>query len=166
MHLSQEEAFRLIKEPKKIADEEPYAFPDFGETLILDLLSLNEREKFKLDVNRRNRINTLKCTYQNRYQIIIPLIRIDVNGPPHDNPDHSTVGRNHIHIYREGFDDKFAYELNKQGLTKLLQELNLSSDLIGSLNLDTNDLLKLFFDFCRLINIIGKPNINFQQRFL
>ena len=39
----------------------------------------------------------------------ILLVRLDVAGPPHLNPDGETIEGTHIHIYREGFGDRWAY---------------------------------------------------------
>lgn len=37
------------------------------------------------------------------------LLRLDVNGPAHTNPDGTIVPTPHLHIYREGYDDKWAF---------------------------------------------------------
>jgi len=35
-------------------------------------------------------------------------MRLDIDGPPHRNPDESEVPCPHLHIYREGYGDKWA----------------------------------------------------------
>lgn len=47
----------------------------------------------------------------------LPLVRIDVNSPPHINPDGTKTSRNHIHIYRQTEYDTgnlpWAYDLEE-----------------------------------------------------
>ncbi|MCT6674864.1 DUF6978 family protein, partial [Staphylococcus aureus] len=42
------------------------------------------------------------------------LVRIDINGDTHDNPDGTIAPKSHIHIYNDKCDkkDRFAYEIN------------------------------------------------------
>ncbi|MHD0398296.1 DUF6978 family protein [Staphylococcus simulans] len=42
------------------------------------------------------------------------LVRIDINGGNHLNPDHSIAPKSHIHIYNNQFEkkDRYAYALN------------------------------------------------------
>ena len=37
------------------------------------------------------------------------LVRLDLGGPPHRNPDGEEIGTPHIHVYREGYGDKWAF---------------------------------------------------------
>lgn len=62
-------------------------------------------------MNRKGRLKLSKCTYQERYAVVEILVRLDVDGPPHVNPDGADVPCPHIHLYREGFADKWAYAL-------------------------------------------------------
>ena len=86
-------------------------FPAAGAFLQLDVRSNDEREEFIIDVNRRGKIKLSKCTYQERYAIVEILLRLDIDGPPHENPDGTEVPCPHIHVYREGFGDKWAQPL-------------------------------------------------------
>jgi hypothetical protein len=36
------------------------------------------------------------------------LLRLDIDGPPHVNPDGVEVPSPHLHVYREGYGDKWA----------------------------------------------------------
>ncbi|MBI4721504.1 MAG: hypothetical protein HY769_00620 [Candidatus Stahlbacteria bacterium] len=118
--LNQSEADRLIAIQKKRVKEERYNFPLAGERLVIPIISTDEREPFLIDINRR-RIKLTKCTYQNRYQGTIILVRLDVDGSPHPNPEvvnvpltylepynGQTILCPHLHLYVEGFDDKWA----------------------------------------------------------
>ena len=60
-----------------------------------------------LDVTRA-RIKLTKATYQNRTRQTIILLRLDLDGPMHRNPDGSEIPCPHLHVYREGFADKWA----------------------------------------------------------
>lgn len=60
-----------------------------------------------LDVTRAQ-IKLTKATYQNRARQAIILMRLDLDGPPHRNPDETEVPCPHLHVYREGFGDKWA----------------------------------------------------------
>ncbi|HUT14305.1 MAG TPA: hypothetical protein VMY42_27715 [Thermoguttaceae bacterium] len=106
--LTQERADELMGLPKQCADRSPIEFPLAGEALLLELRSEDGRESFLLDVNRKGRIKLKKCTYQERYAVVEILLRLDLNGPPHENPDGSEIPTPHLHVYREGFADKWA----------------------------------------------------------
>ena len=60
-----------------------------------------------LDVTRAQ-IKLTKATYQNRARQAIILMRLDLDGSPHRNPDGVEIPSPHLHIYREGFGDKWA----------------------------------------------------------
>jgi len=51
-----------------------------------ELADINEREKFLLDV-WRGTLRLSKLKLQNRVRIAIVLVRLDVDGAPHTNPD-------------------------------------------------------------------------------
>jgi hypothetical protein len=38
----------------------------------------------------------------------VVLVRLDFGGAPHRKPDGEEVGSLHLHLYREGFGDKWA----------------------------------------------------------
>jgi hypothetical protein len=124
--ISQEEADSLTKMPKARMDEQSYDFPIPGEKVSVNLQSTDGRERFILVVSR-GKIEIKKATYQSRYHKIIILNRLDIVGPPHTNPDGSIVDCPHIHIYREGYGDKWAYPLpvtfsKTESLLKVLDE--------------------------------------------
>lgn len=108
--LSQEEANNLIEELKEIKGASgTFPFPQVGEGKRIDLRSLDGKHDFIVDVNRKGSINLLKkCTYQGRYQRDNILLRLDVEGPEHTNPDGEVLPPTHLHIYTEGYGDRFA----------------------------------------------------------
>ena len=107
LDLTQSEADALIVMPKIRCDNIAYDYPTPGSKLTLTLTCRAKREVFILDITR-GRIDLRKGTYQNRAKQVIPLVRVDFGGPPHTNPDGEMIQTPHIHIYREGFADKWA----------------------------------------------------------
>lgn len=85
-------------------------YPSAGEKLNFEVKSIDDSESFIIDVSV-SRMTLNKVTHQERYRKTIPLVRIDINGPQHINPDGKRVSGNHIHLYREGYGDAFAIEL-------------------------------------------------------
>lgn len=106
--LTQAEADALMEMGKRRVDDEEWSYPGPGVALTIPLLDLDGREPFLLDL-RRGRLNLAKGTYQNRARNVIVLARLDFGGPPHRNPDDEEIGSPHLHLYREGYDDKWAY---------------------------------------------------------
>jgi len=109
--LTQKQVDCLLVLLKKLSSFNSIEFPTLGSCLILDAVDVDERESFLLDVQRKGKLKPTKCTYQKRYQSVEILLRLDIDGPTHDNPDGESVPCPHIHIYREGYADKWAYPL-------------------------------------------------------
>jgi len=105
--ITQAEADALIEMEKRFVDDKDWTFPAAGERITLTLTSLDKRENFMFDVTRAQ-IKLTKATYQNRARQAIILMRLDLDGPPHRNPDETEIPCPHLHIYREGFGDKWA----------------------------------------------------------
>ena len=107
LELSQAEADALIAMEKLPVDDKPLKFPDPGGRLAIPLVSTDKREYFVLDV-QRNRIKVAKATFQERTRQVVTLMRLDIAGAPHRNPDGIEIPCPHLHIYREGYGDKWA----------------------------------------------------------
>ena len=105
--IPQDEADALIQMEKRRSDDRTTLFPAPGERLTVSLTSLDKRENFNLDITRAQ-IKLTKATYQNRARQAIMLMRLDLDGPPHRNPDGTEIPCPHLHTYREGFGDKWA----------------------------------------------------------
>ena len=84
--LSQAEADALIAMQKVRADDTQWTYPRAGEHLSVPLTSADKRELFSLDITR-SRIKLTKSTHQNRARHAIVLLRLDIDGAPHRNPD-------------------------------------------------------------------------------
>jgi hypothetical protein len=107
INLTQDEADKLMAMEKRAADDKEWLFPPPGESVAIPLTSLDKRESFVLDVTRAQ-IRLTKATYQTRGRAVIILMRLDLDGPPHRNPDGEEIPCPHLHIYREGYGDKWA----------------------------------------------------------
>jgi hypothetical protein len=105
--LPQADADALMAAEKHRIDEQLWDYPVPGGATHIPLTSADKRENFILDISRGN-INLLKGTYQNRARQTIILVRLDFHGPPHRNPDDTEVACPHLHVYKEGFGDKWA----------------------------------------------------------
>ncbi|MYD30543.1 MAG: hypothetical protein F4X01_02865 [Nitrospira sp. SB0661_bin_20] len=112
-NLTQAEADALMALEKRRVDATEWNYPNFGERVTVPLVSIDGREAFLLDL-RRTRINLKKGTYQNRGRQVVVLARLDFGSPPHRNPDGEEIGSPHLHLYREGFGDKWAFPVSSQ----------------------------------------------------
>jgi hypothetical protein len=106
IEITQAEADGLIAMEKHCSEDKEWLFPQPGGRLSVELSSPDKRENFMLDVSRAQ-IKISKATYQNRARQAIILMRLDLDGPPHRNPDGEEVPCPHLHTYREGFGDKW-----------------------------------------------------------
>ncbi len=138
--LTQDEADALIALPKLRANDDVKYYPDQGGSLIIPLISNDKKENFLLDI-RRSRIDLQKATYQNRARQTIILVRLDLGGAPHRNPDGEEVPCPHLHVYREGYGDKWAGPVSRDKFV------------------DTGDLWQALMDFMRYCNITEPPDI-------
>ena len=111
--LLQAEADSLLKMEKHRINEDRVRLPDTGGSLVVQLVSPDWAESFILDISR-SRINLAKGKYQNRARMTVVLARIDVGGASHRNPDDTEISCPHIHLYREGFGDRWAFPVTKE----------------------------------------------------
>jgi len=140
LNLTQAEADALIALEKVKADEVQYLYPGAGGYTVVPLVSVDRTEEFLLDV-RRGRIDLSKVTYQNRARQVVILARLDLGGPPHRNPDGAELPCPHLHVYREGYADKWAFALSPEKFS------------------DPSDLWRTFEDFLRYCNVTGSEII-------
>ena len=138
--LTQAEADRLFGLEKRRVDSTHWNFPDTGEGITIPLTSTDLRESFRMDL-RRARIDIAKSTFQNRARQVVILARLDLGGRPHRNPDGEVIESPHLHLYREGYGDKWAFAVP------------------GDLFSDPDNSWKTLKDFMRFCNIINPPII-------
>ncbi len=143
MSLTQSEADLLLRMPKRTR---PGTTLELSTSMPMDqdweLLSHDRREEFVLTIERGRR-KTIRLKFQTRAREVIVLARLDLNGSPHRNPagqpyrPGELLTSSHLHLYREGYDDRVAYLLNElpdgfvfsfaDDLTALTQFLALSA---------------------------------------
>jgi hypothetical protein len=140
INLTQAEADALIAMEKHRMNEDQSDFPMGGQSVVLPLQSSDKREHFLLDLSR-GRIDLLKVKMQTRGRQVIVLIRLDLGGPPHQNPDGEEIPAPHLHVYREGFSDKWAIPVPPD-------RFRVNGDLWSTLE-----------DFLQFCNITLPPNI-------
>ena len=138
--LTQTEADDLIAMPKVKKDGKPWQVPITGGSVSIPLMSSDKREEFILDLSR-GRIDLVKGKCQNRARQNAVLVRLDFGGQPHRNPDDEEVPCPHLHVYREGFGDKWALPVPPANFQ------------------NTADRWALLQDFLKFCNIVDPPLI-------
>lgn len=125
--LTQGEADELFGLPKKYTKGDYVDWPAPGAKTSVDLVSLDDREAFLLDVSRAS-IKLERLVLQNRARVTIVLVRLDIAGAGHRNPDDQEIGCPHIHLYREGFHDKWAFPVPPEHFSDLTDHQQTVSD--------------------------------------
>ena len=97
--LTQAEADVLVAVEKHRSDEGRHKFPMRGASLSVPLHSIDRREHFSLDLSR-GRIDLQKVKMQNRGRQVVVLVRLDLGGAPHRNPDDEEIPAPYLHLYR------------------------------------------------------------------
>ncbi len=139
--LTQTDADELIAMEKHFIGHEKYNWPSLGTKLAIPLMSGDGREEFVLDITT-SALKISKLTIQNRARVTVALIRLDVDGPPHRNPDDTEIGCPHIHIFREGYADKWAFPLPEDTFTNL------------------SDKHVIYVEFAKFCKIVTFPTLN------
>ncbi|MFH1743640.1 MAG: hypothetical protein ABIH23_31940 [bacterium] len=140
MNPTQADADALIAMEKHRVDASMYSYPMPGDSLSVPLVSADKRESFILDIGR-GRIDLMKVSYQNRARQIVSLVRLDLGGKPHRNPDGVEIGCPHLHMYREDYGDKWAAPAPTDKFPNMV---------------DTQETMEHFMAFC---NITIQPRI-------
>jgi len=138
--LTQADADALLAMEKQRANDTVYNYPSLGGAIRIPLLSPDKREAFHLDITT-SQIALAKGTYQNRARSIVILARLDFGGAPHRNPDDQDIDCPHLHLYRDGYGEKWAFPLPLGKFT------------------DPNDRWQLLLDFMQYVNITIKPDL-------
>lgn len=142
--LTQTEADALMAMQKRFEDQSAISMPP-GADYSRVLIGADLHERFLMDI-WRGTVRISKARLQTRARKVIVLARVDVNGAPHTNPDRTILNGSHIHLYREGYDAKWAYPLDSRSFS------------------NPTDNAQLFNDFCVYCNVVGIPR--FQDALL
>ena len=138
IELTQVEADALMALEKiRESDDQP-DYPSLGGNVCVSLASVDRREHFLLDVSR-GRIDLLRGKYQERGRQVVVLVRLDFGGAPHRNPDGEEVPAPHLHMYRQGFGDKWAIRAPQEHFP------------------NAQDFWRMLTDFMRYCNITKPP---------
>ncbi len=140
INITQAEADNLMAMEKRAVDQRQWTFPGPADRIVVPLTSRDKRENFILDVTRYQ-IKLTKATFQNRARQTIILYRLDIDGPPHSNPNGQLVPCPHLHIYREGFGDKWAISAPVDKFP------------------DTTNLFSTLYEFMQHCNVTEPPKI-------
>jgi hypothetical protein len=132
--LTQDEADALLVMKKVFVQPETISFPP-GLDESYELISTDKKEQFFLDISRAS-IKISKLKFQNRARRSIVLVRLDIDGAPHTNPDGQRMAGTHIHLYKEGYEDKWAYPVDSAKFKNL------------------TDPQQVYDDFCIFCNIV------------
>ncbi len=143
--LTQQEADNLLETLKQIQNvDKQMSFPAPGDAEKLSLVSEDGKHEFIVDINRKGYVAIAeKCTYQGRYQKDNILLRLDICASEHTNPDGSIVPASHLHVYREGYGDKWAYELPEEII-------------------HPDDLIQTTIDFLKYFKTVNADSLNIQ----
>lgn len=140
-NLTQAEADALMRMDKRMVEETSVLeLPDRGRSMCVPLVSTDRREQFLLDM-RRGRVDSAKITYQDRARKIVVLQRLDVESAPHRNPDGEEIPSTHLHVYREGFGDKWACPVPEDSFP------------------DLSDYHQTLRDFMKFCNVVRPPAV-------
>jgi len=137
--IAQEEAEALIAMRKFFVDRRPVSLPP-GADETFRLQGEDRHEGFLLDL-WRGTIRLSKIKLQTRARKVIVLVRLDICGSPHTNPDGVWIPGTHIHLYREGFEAKWAHPLDPAAFR------------------NTAHLPTAFEDFCHFCSILDPPSV-------
>lgn len=111
--------------PGKNQSFELNGFPDAKERFLLDLW--------------RGSIKLTKYRFQNRGRKVVVLVRLELNAAPHTNPDGTRIGGTPLHVYREGYEDRWAVPVFPDQFQ------------------DVSSMRQTFDDFCQYCNISERP---------
>ena len=110
-----------------------------GEKQIRQLVASKGHERFLMDF-WRGTLRLTKANLQTRARTAVILARLDIDGAPHTNPDGEVIAGTHLHVYREGFEDRWATPLEPTRFS------------------DPSSLGQCFEDFCRYCRISSRPS--------
>lgn len=96
---------------------------------------------FSLDVTQKRIVLKLKCQLRCTTEAVV-LARLGF-ASPHRNPDGTAVGVPHLHIYREGYGDRFAYKVPPGMLKNPDDPLQVLLDFLATCNIEKNGIVDL-----------------------
>ena len=107
----------LALEKRRVSDE-PIRFPLPRRTARAKLQSADGKEEFVLDMYLGD-VEFPRFSMQLRARQSVILARLELDGPVHENPDGLLISTPHLHLYREGEGDSWAYTVPSDKFTNL-----------------------------------------------
>lgn len=119
MPLTQQEADYLLRLEKQFTNDEPFSFGPPPIRWTRDLVAKDQRERFLFDFWRGS-IVLLRYKQQLRHAPSEILLRFESGGRhtnPPGNPHYvGSLDGPHVHLYREGYDDRIAFPVREIGV--------------------------------------------------
>ena len=134
MELTQAEADSLIQMEKYRIDDQAWYYPIPGDRIEVPMQSPDGKERFLLDITR-SQIDLKKVSHQTRYRKTAILVRLCLGSAPHRNPDGQEIPAPHIHLYREGFGDTWAFPVEPRFFSNLADLNQALVDFMGYCNI-------------------------------
>ena len=148
--MDNEKAQALIQVLKKIIDrvKEGVLIPKAGEQMSINLESVfSKKDSFTIFFNRKGRINPNRYSILLRYLKDTVLLRLDVDGPPHGNPDGTKLPCPHFHIWTDGPKNGYAWAYE-----------------VPAIFVDTEDHLMTFIQFLQYCNVNNIDSIEIREQ--
>lgn len=132
--------FKQLMAIQKHVIDDIIILPKQGEVSVsVNVVSDSTSDVFSIDLDRRGTITLSKKKLQERYlNEPVGMVRLEIDAPPHINPNGRRLSRNHIHIYSEKYGMSMAYELDE-----------ISNTLFRNIY-DFNSVFYDFFEFCNI----------------
>lgn len=112
--LTQEEYNLILGYDKKFKKDDQIQLGPHPHRWTREIISTNSHDTFLLDFTR-NSIEIKKFSVNKRYKTAVVMLRYCSNGI-HTNPDSTTINGPHVHLYREMYDDKIAFDPSTIGI--------------------------------------------------
>ena len=138
--LTQAEADQLIQMQKRFVQSPASISIPPGTDDTYELAGPGDRERFQLDI-WRGTLRLSKLKFQNRVRTAVVLVRLCVDGAPHTDPDGQRLSGTHLHLYKEGCDDRWARPVDPVKFTLL------------------SDPGATFQEFCTFCSILAPPPV-------
>lgn len=142
MEMTNIEFDRIIAERKQFDNDNNIIILPIGGGKVNLIANFTESDEYINIYLRSSKRNLEKLSQNSTYQDNTILIRIDLEPTaPHQNPDGQIIRESHIHVYKEGFGDKWATPLKD-----ICDNINLKEE-------DLNNKHKIFEYFCWRLSI-------------
>ena len=153
MNKMEKESFNFLEyfnEPKEFIEKKHFSFPIQYHELALKGKGSLTKTAYVVHINRKGCIFK-RITYLNRLdKTSIILARLDIDTKPHHNPDGSKIGGTHLHLFQEGYGDKWAFALDD---VKHIQKILPTYQPFQIIDEEFLDNFQRFAAFCGFINL-------------